>query len=417
MTENLGNSLDLVSVTDEKFRTSTLLLVLNVPVVPEKNAAYTLAQSLLCASCRKYPNITAMSKKLDDMYGAVLNSSVSTRGSVMQCAFSGVTIADRYALEGEPLLEELCTLLLDCLFDPNVKGEAFDEGEFAIQKQELLDAIDAEINNKRSYARSRAREKAFEGEPDAYPVYGKREDVEPLTPQSVYQAYKELLRRSAVRIYYAGPVPAPELAGRFADAFAKLERTPEPLQFYAPSTLRETPVRVTEPMEVVQSKLVMVLKHGKLPRETVQLFSAVFGATPFSMLFMNVREKLSLCYYCVSRPMLGKDALFIESGVELDNAERAHDAILEQLDTLRRGDFSEELLENAKHSIVGALRGIGDSPMSCLADANDRYAEQDAADIEERIARYEALTKQDIMEAAASMQEDTVYLMQQGGAV
>ena len=169
-------------------------------------------------------------------------------------------------------------------------------------------------------------------------------------------------------------------------------------------------------MDVAQSKLVVAFKGTeKLGEEQFRMFSAVFGGTPFSMLFQNVREKLSLCYYCASRVIAGKNTLIVDSGVELANAEKAHEAILEQLEAMKRGEFPDELLENTKYSMVNALKGIGDTPMSCISEVHQRFVMQDDAGVEERIARYLALTREDIIAAANAMREDTVYLMQQGG--
>lgn len=416
ITQHLGEGIDLIRITEPKFKTNSLMVMFLVPIVPEKNASYALAQSMLTQSCRKYPDNAAMTVKLDDMYGASLNSSVSVNGAVMQISVSGSVIANRYALHGEDLLSDLMQLILDCIFDPNARDGAFDAGEFRIQRKELLDAIQAEINNKRGYSMMRAREIAFRGEPDAYRIYGTREDAEALTPESVFAAYQELLRRAVIRIYYVGPEEASGLADQIADAFSQLtDRAPEALPFEAPSPIKSAPERVDEPMDVTQSKLVVVFKGKDLPNEAFRLFSAMYGGTPFSMLFSNVREKMSLCYFCASRVVAGKQTLIVDSGVELANAEKTHEAILAQLDAMRRGEFSDDLLENAKHSMVGALRSIGDTPLSCISEAYSRFYTGDPADVEERVARYKALTREDIIRVAQALTEDTVYLMQQGG--
>ncbi len=416
ITQELGKGITLTRITEPKFKTNTIMVMLLVPVTPERNAAYALAQSLLTQSCRKYPDNASMTIRLDEMYGASINSSMSINGGVMQILLSGSVIANRYALAGEDLLGNLTDLLLNCLFDPNVKDNAFDAGEYKIQRKELLDAIEAMINNKRGYALVRARQIAFAGEPDAYLVYGTREDVEKLDAASVYQAYKELLRRAVIRIYSVGPECPDSLAERLQAAFGQLsDRAPEVLPYVAPSPAKASPESVTEPMDITQSKLVLAFKGENLPYEAFRLFSAVYGGTPFSMLFSNVREKMSLCYYCASRVIAGKDTLMVDSGVELANAEKAKNAILAQLDAMKKGEFSDMILENAKHSMVNALRGIGDTPTSCISDVYERYYRQDAASVEERVQRYLALTREDIIAVANALSLDTVYLMQQGG--
>ena len=415
-TTSFGEQMDLITITEPKFKTVSLMCMLLLPVIPERNSAYALAASLLTNSSRKYPDYAAMTVKLDTMYGASLTSSVSVNGSVMQIVISGSTIASRYALAGENLAGDLAELMCDCILDPNAENGAFNETAYKIERKDLLDAIETEINNKRGYALTRARKTAFCGEPDAYPVYGVKEDVEKLTRESVYEAYKEILRRAAIRVYCVGPDVPEGLAEQLRDAFKDTERCPEPLQYYAPSPCKAEPADVIEPMDVAQSKLVMVFKAEKPGNEAFRLFSAVFGGTPFSLLFTNVREKESLCYYCASRVIAGKDALIVDSGVELANAERTREAVLEQLAAMQKGEFSDELLANAKLAMVNALRGIGDTPVSCILEQYERFYTNDPADPEERVERYLALTKEQIVAVANLLKLDTVYLMQQGGA-
>ncbi|MBE6826717.1 MAG: insulinase family protein [Ruminococcus sp.] len=411
--EKIGESLEFISIAEPKFKTNTLELVFMVPVSKEKNAAYALAMSLLTYSCKDYPGYAELTKKLHAMYGASLNYGISKRGDVLQLSVEASVIDNRYVPEGTDLLAELTDLLLGCLFAPNAENGAFSDREFRIQKQDLLDAIEAEINNKRSYAMTRAARTAFEGEPFAAPLYGEKEDVEALDPAAVYAAYEELLRTAVIRIYHVGPAAAPMLADRFRTAFADVARCPVAVAFHAPSPCKAETVRVNDPMPVNQSKLVIVCK-GTAPKPfAMNLMSTMFGAAPFSMLFMNVREKMSLCYYCASRVIAGKKALFIDSGVELENAEKACEAILAQLDAVRQGDFDDELLADAKHSMLNQLRGIGDTPSSCISWSHRQFCNGESHTIDELADIYEAMTRQDMMDAANALQVDTIYLMQQ----
>ena len=411
--QNIGSAIDFVSIAEPKFRTNTIEMIFMLPAGKQNNSAYALLEALLTSTCAAHPSITAMSRKLSSMYGATLKGSTIKRGDVLQLSLTASVIANRYALEGEDLLSELTELLLGCLFAPNAADGAFSETDFRIEKQDLLDAIEAEINDKRAYATDRAVAAAFEGEPFAYPLDGTAEDVELLTPASVYESYQKMLREAVIRIYHVGPEAAPKLAGRLQTAFEGVERCPVKLTYRTPSPCKAEPVRVTEPMAVTQSKLVIVLK-GQTPKKyAMNLMNLMFGGSPFSMLFNNVREKMSLCYYCSSRYVASKQAVFVSSGVELENAEKAHEAILAQLDAIRRGEFEDEMLENAKRSAVNSLHGIGDTPFSCIGWSHGRYCEEEEMSIEEIVMAYQGMTRQDMIDAANALREDTVYLMQQ----
>lgn len=411
--QNIGKSIDFVSIAEPKFKTNTIEMIFMLPAGKQNNSAYALLEALLTSTSGAYPSIAAMSKKLGSMYGATLKGSTIKRGDVLQLSLTASVIDNSYALEGEDLLSELTELLLGCLFAPNAANGAFSETDFRIEKQDLLDAIEAEINDKRAYATDRAIAAAFEGEPFAYPLDGTAEDVELLTPASVYEAYQKLLREAVIRIYHVGAAAAPQLVDRFRAAFEGIDRCPAALTYKTPSPCKASPVRVTEPMAVTQSKLVIVFK-GETPKKyAMNLMNLMFGGSPFSMLFNNVREKMSLCYYCSSRYVASKQAVFVSSGVELENAEKAHEAILAQLDAVRRGEFDDEMLENAKRSAVNSLHGIGDTPFSCIGWSHGRFCEEEAMELEEIVAAYRGMTRQDMIDAANVLREDTVYLMQQ----
>ena len=123
-TASFGEQMELITITEPKFKTVTMMCMMLLPVKPERNSAYALAMSILTESCRKYPDYASMTVKLDTMYGASLNSAVSVNGSVMQATVSGSTIASRFALEGENLAADLAELLCDCILDPNAKDGA-----------------------------------------------------------------------------------------------------------------------------------------------------------------------------------------------------------------------------------------------------------------------------------------------------
>lgn len=414
-TQTLGEGIELVSVCNPNARSTSLNILLLLPAVPEKYAVYDRITGLLSTGCRKYPSLAALAKKEDALYGASLSSSFGLAGDVLQVSLIGSVIADRFALEGEHLSEELTDLMLDCLLDPNVRDGAFDEEAFRIQQREQLAAIDAEINDKRGYAIQKARQAACEGEPYASPMHGTRAEAESMTAAAAYEAYQEMLRKAVFRIYYVSPTEAPWLAGKLTEALSALEgREPAVTRaFHTPSPIRETCREICEPMPVTQSKLVMVFKYADLPIETVQLLHALVGGSPSSLLFANVREKLHLCYYCVSHPVYSKNLFFVDSGVSAANAQRTREAILAQIDAVCRGEFSDEMLENARKPIIDYLYSIGDTNHSIMQELHDRYKWDDPATPEERIERIRAVTRDEIIAAAKALRLDTVYLMEE----
>lgn len=408
----LSDSIGYTEILDSKFKTNTIRVSFFQPMEKETAAARALAFSLLSVSNQEYPSMAALSRKVNSLYGASLSSGVSKIGD-LQCASVFLSIIDSaYALEQEDLVKEMLDLLLTTLFKPNALKDSFIEFEFQIKRKDLLDTIEAEINEKRSYAIAQAMETAYVEEPAALSCYGTKEDALKLTPQIAYAVYQETLRTAPVEIYFVGSKPQPQVQEALQNAFAAVPRTNiVPCTFTAPSPLKPEPVTVIEPLPVNQCKMVLAFKYDCTDRFAIILMNSIFGGTSSSKLFANVREKLSLCYYCASRNAASKCSLVVDCGVERENVEKAKTEILHQLQDMQQGNFTEEDIENARMSIYNSIRGVGDTASSYIAWYESGYQKNEILTTAETIARYAACTKEQIIEAANSVKLDTIYIM------
>ncbi len=414
-THVLAEGVELVSMTEPKFKTTNISVMMLMPCEPEKFAAWGLLPNLLLNSCRKYPSMAKMTERMQELYGAYLDSSVSLIGDMWQMQIRINMIGDAYALAGEKLKEAAAELLLECILHPNLDGErAFSAEAFRMEQKELLDVIESEINDKRSYAVKRAKRTIFRGEPNANPLYGTKEEVLALTPETVYAVYEEILQKAQILIYYVGAEQAEELPEIFRKAF--LPRKTVEICTNSPSKCKPEPEIVTETMEVNQCQLVMAFKaDGMQSTEAMRMCSMMFGGAPFSLLFMNVREKMSLCYYCSSSIVYEKHTMLVTCGVSQENVEKARQAIEEQLRVLQNGEFEEKLLADAQRYFINALKLTGDTPSSCIVEAFERRIRPDHADVQEQIQLFSRLTKEEIIQTAKAFQLDSVYILNQKG--
>ena len=411
----LAEGVELTSITEQKFKTTNISIVMLMPCQPEQFAAWALVPSLLLNSCEKYPSIAKMTERTQELYGAYLDSGISLTANTWEMRLSIASISDAYAFDGEKVREEIAKLLLECILHPNLEGEkAFSEAAFQTEQREVLEIIENEVNNKRSYALRKAKRVIFSGESTAYPLYGTKEEVLALTPEAVYEAYQEILQKAQILIYYVGADNAPELPEMFRQAFSA-RKAPE-LCVISDSSCKEEPAVVKEEMEVSQSQLIMAFKSEEIQsREAFRMCSLMFGGAPFSLLFKNVREKMSLCYYCSTGLVFGKNAILVKSGVSQENIEKARQAITEQLEVIQKGEFDDKLLADAQRYLTNALKLTGDTPTSYISEALDKFIRPDHADTAELIRLYENLTKEDIIREAKALRLDTVYVLTQKG--
>ena len=176
------------------------------------------------------------------------------------------------------------------------------------------------------------------------------------------------------------------------------------------------PVRyVTDRLDVTQGKLAMgfrtggiVLGHELYP--ALLVCNALFGGTAHSKLFEHVREQLSLCYFVSSMLDTLKGLMAVSSGVEFADFGRAEEAILEQLEEIRRGQFTREELHAAVQAVVNSLTSRKDSQGQMEDDCvTQLIARGTVTDWRQTVSGVERVTARDIIQVARMLELDTVY--------
>lgn len=410
----ISDAVTLHSYIDPRFKTMRLAVNLLVPITRQRAAQYALLPSLVSRATREYPDYTALSARLAGLYGASLGSGVQKIGDHQVLGLSVGGIASRYAFDGEDMFAQLTGLLFSVLFDPlKDSGGLFPEDGFSQEKRQQLEQKDADFSDKMIYAHQRCHELLFEGSPAGVNRLGSREDIEALTRQGLTPAWDELLREARFEIFALGDC-RPDvdlLRERFAPlgSYRKLGAA----AYTQPQEVR----RVTEEQPVAQSKLSIAFRVQASPKDRLlyNLMAAVLGGSPSSKLFLNVREKQSLCYYCNSMYTWAGGAMFIESGVETARLEQAEQAIMEQVAAMQRGEITQEELRHTQLYLCNSLRAVGDS----LHRVEDWYLgrtfDEEGLSPAWAVDRLMQYTVNDVVEAANRLQPAVVYTLK-GGA-
>ena len=393
--EELGRGISLTRIYDKKFKSNCVKIAFISPLDEKTACVNAMLQTVLVTSNAEIPSRTKLTSTLTGLYGSSIGTNCGTIGDYQSVGLSASFIGDDYTIDGEVISVQVVRQLLNCLLRPHLVDGKFCEKYFTLRKQELIDAIVATVNDKRGYALLQAKKVIFEGEPAAVSAIGT----------------VELAENIKITISGGGNTAAAEKLIR--DEMAALIRVSpvEKIDYRHNSSAKAEPVYRELKMQVSQSKMVMAFKSDYEDIYTAKLFCMLLGATPFSKLFANVREKMSLCYYCSSAYADRKGTLFIDSGVESCNIEKAKKAIEEQLEAICNGDFTDEELENTKKSLCGGFKSNYDSIydiMGWYAAQNTRNTAFAPEEINERIAK---LTREDIISCAKTFKPDTVFVI------
>ncbi len=399
------------SITDDRFKRERIYATLMMPLDKKTASANALLSCILTRSCKKYPDFTALVRKLDELYGAALYPSVRRVGDLQVITIAASGLDDRYALDGASISSELTELLCSILFEPNIVDGCFSEEDVERERRQLIEDIDAEFNDKRLYALTRCAETMCHDEPFAIGRFGSREDVAGLTQENIYKAWKNLLSNAEAELFMLGNTPPDHAYEGFRKYFEGKPRKMPPLSSAVPAAGEVK--RIVETEEIVQSKLVMGFRipKPKTAKEivTVSLMSAVLGGTPTSKLFLNVREKQSLCYYCASSADTHKGIMLIDSGVETKNIEKTEKAVMEQLNTFVKGNVTDEELASAKLALKNSYLSVQDSLAAMQSFYLSGILHGITLSPSETAALADDITKEEIIEVASQCRLDTVF--------
>lgn len=416
MTTNLplAPGVTLRAIRMDKFKTACFSVNFVRQHTKESAAADALLPSVLLRATERYPDIRSISERMDELYGASFGTLVRRKGEVKLIGFYADFIEDDFAPAGANIFPQMVDFLEDVLYRPLTENGVFSARAVEGEKQNLTNAIEAAMNDKRSYAVTRMLQIMCRDEAYGVPRLGTVEDVAAITPQSLWAHYQEMLTTSRIEIFYAGRRTPEEAAREFSRVLAA--RAPQFCAPYETKVLRraEEVRECSEAMDVTQGKLVIGLRTGITVSDeaypALLLLNAIYGASVSSKLFINLREKRSLCYYANSSLEKYKGIMIVTSGISFEQMDTAKNAILHELEDCKNGVISEEELDSARRQLLSALRAAMDAP----AQMDDFYcgiALSGGDDYDVLMEKLAALSVQDVQAAAKKLSLDTVYFL------
>ena len=358
----------LSHLCSDKFKTACMSVTLLTQLRRETAAMNAVIPFVLRRGTTRYSDMEQLSRRMDELYGAAVEPVVRRIGEIQCIGFYGSFPEPDYLPGGEALLGDTCALMAQLLLDPVTRGGLLLPQYVDSEREKLLDIIRSRMNDKRSYALTRCIEEMCCYEDFAVSRFGSESEAENIHYKKLTRHYRELIQTCPVEIFYCGKTDFKAVSAAMRDAFSAMPRGE--IDYDIGTDLRMNAVEdhirfVEEEMDVTQGKLVLGFRLGECMEEpdipALYVFNAVYGSGATSKLFMNVREKLSLCYYASSAVYLHKGIMLVSSGIEFDKLDAARDEILAQLDSVRRGEITDDELRSAKKSVASDLRAVQDS--------------------------------------------------------
>ena len=410
----------LTHLREEKFKTACFSVSLLSQLNRETASMNALIPFVLRRGTSAFPDMEALSASKEELYGTVIEPIIRRIGEIQCCGFYASFPEDDFLPRGEGVLKDTLELTLDLLLSPVTRGGLLLPSYVDSEREKLLDLISARMNNKRSYAVLRCIEEMCCCEDFAVSRYGDEESCRSINYRKLSRHYRTLLQTSPIELFYCGRASLRDVKALLRDHLSTLPRGEIDTEIGTEirmNALEAEPRSTVEEMDVAQANLVIGWRLGECMEDpdfaALYVFNDLFGGSPSSKLFLNVREKLSLCYYASSIIDIRKGLLLVSSGIQLSNLDAAKAEIFAQLDAVCRGDFSEDDLRTAKAGVISDLRSIPDSQGALesfylsQAVVGADYSPTDLAELVNEV------TAEQVTAIAKSVECDQIYLLKQ----
>jgi len=411
----LSEGVNLYVQPTTKFKTTTIYVYFHMPLEPVTVTYNALLPMVLARASADFPTTAELARHLDELYGASFGVDVARRGEVQSIVFQMEVPGEQHIPGAQGLLPQALDVLGGIITRPLLVGDGFKPEYVEQERTNLRQMIEGLINDKRRYAMVRCTAAMCEGESFALHRLGRVEDLEGVTPASLLAHHRRVLAEAPVDIFILGDVDPSELREEVARRLPLqpgVRRFPDTVVKRSP----DRPVKdVVDRLDVNQGVVVIGFRSGITLRDELYfpmlVANGVLGGFSHSKLFQEVREKNSLAYFAYSSIETVKGVGYMYAGVEFADAERCKAIMLEQLRAVQEGEITDAEMETTIATLVNDMLSAADSPGAMAELAVDQVFSGRDLSIDDRVARYRQVTREQVAEAARHFTPDTVYML------
>lgn len=396
-----------------QFKTNLIQMFIDRPL-DQQNTWFALLPHVLKRGSADYPETVDLAKHLEDLYGADLQ--VVTHKFADRHVFElQLEVAnEKFLAQPTPLLRQGLTTLARLLLNPATESGCFRSDYVEQEKDALSSAIDSLFNDKEAYSAHRCIGEMCRGEAFALSYLGSKDDLVRIDATELTRFYKQVKEVANCRMVVSGDLTMDELAAA-CEGVISWPNTGVPKADNPQVRLAGEVRRVFEEQAVNQGKLVLGLRTGVAYSDqdfpALLMYNGILGAFGHSKLFMNVRERASLAYYCYSSLVPANALMLIEAGIAVERYEQTLAIINQQLQEMQAGEWDSSEYDKTLHGICDAIKGRGDRPeLLGLRLVEQQMAGVELAD-DELLERLKRVTPEQVAAIARKVQVDTVYFL------
>ena len=413
----IKKGIKLHTIKTEKFKTNLIAIMLTTKLNRENVTKNALVPAVLRRGTKNLTTQEEINKKLEEMYGASLDCGLDKTGDNQVLKFYIETVNDEFLpQEAENMLKTSLEKIFEFVFNPYLENGCFKKEYVEQEKENIKQIIDGKIDNKARYSLDRCIEEMYKDKPYGLYKYGYVEDMKNINEKNLYEYYQQLINECKIDIFVSGIIDeeTENIINNNENIIKLKDREPQYNEPDIKAKKSEKENDVQESMDVTQGKLIIGMDldiDDDNLRFDVMIYNSIFGGSANSKLFQNVREKASLAYTASSSYYRFKNNIFINCGIEIKNYEKALEIIKQQIEDMKKGDFTDEEVENAKKGIIASIKTIDDEQDTEITYFFSQELSKSKCNIEQYMQRISEVTKDKVVDVANKVSIDTVYFL------
>lgn len=414
----IKKGINLHIIKTNKFKTNLLAVFLTTPLQKEKVTLNGLIPAVLRRGSKNRTSQEEISISLEEMYGASFDCGIDKIGDDQVLKFYLETINNEFLPEHEDNLEQAIQILLEIVFNPLISNNEFNKEYVENEKNNLKQIIEGRKDSKATYAYERCIEEMYKNMPYSLYKYGNLEDLEKIDAKNLYEQYVNLIDNCKIDIFISGNIEENTEQKIINNENIQKLNQRDAIYVINNKGNRIKDVKqeqeISESMDVNQGKLIIgldILEENDKDKYTALVYNAILGGIPTSKMFQNVREKNSLAYTASSSFIRQKANVFIKCGIDIQNYEKALEIIKEQIEDMKKSNFTDKNMEEAKTNIISTINFIPEEQDTELMYYFSQELSGYEMEYEEYIQKINNITREDINGLANRMQINTIYFL------
>lgn len=398
-------------INTDRFKTITVSLKFTKKYNREESVYFKLLERLLPINgTENYKSVNDITKKLESLYNANIGYKFYVTSENMTFETNLRIINPKYTKEDT--YKESFDLFKEILTKPTLKNNQFKY--FDLQKDNLINSILNVKDDLRSYSSLKFQEIFYKGTVYAENNYKNIKLFEDMESKKLFENYKKLFSEFKIDVFVIGEFDE-EVLTKYIEELMKGFKSKDNYtkDLYTKVKCKESLVK--DKFKESQSSLLIGLNINGLTDEErdykLILYNTILGSMNNSVLFVNVREKNSLCYSIGSTISKFTETMIIRSGISSDSFDDAVRLIKESLEEMKDEKKVDKLLKNAKKTLNIAYNDFYESSNKII----DYYFIREFTilpSIEERREKVMNLTSKDVTDIAKKVSIGLIYLME-----